>query len=372
MTDDVGQVAGAKPLVSVIAYSPAPYRVEFFDEIVKRGVVRLHALYVHRREPGRFWKEQPLSHPATFLNEGGLEEAGVMARTCDLFVVGYFADPKAGELWKLRRHSTLPWTFWGERPGAHRRGWLGKIARRFRHRHLHRSEAPVWAIGSWAAAAYREELGSGRVIEVLPYFSDLSRFTHAASQRKRVEGKKRLLFTGSLDRRKGVDLLLEALSRLGTDNKNWNLTIAGSGKLEQTLMQRAEMEKLPVNFIGFTDWEQLPTLHSAHDIMIVPSRYDGWGMVIPEGLASGLPVIATDQMGAAFDLVRHGHNGWIACAGDASDLAAQISSALSVENGSLDAMSAQAMESVNHHQLEHGCAMFERLVLSAQATNSKV
>ena len=46
-------------------------------------------------------------------------------------------------------------------------------------------------------------------------------------------------------------------------------------------------------------------------VLCVPSRYDGWGLVVPEGLASGLPTIATGRTGAALDLITTGANGWV-------------------------------------------------------------
>ncbi len=66
-----------------------------------------------------------------------------------------------------------------------------------------------------------------------------------------------------------------------------------------------------VEFAGFKDWNELPGEYASADVLCVPSRYDGWGLVVPEGLASGLPVIATDRMGAALEFVETGRNGWL-------------------------------------------------------------
>jgi glycosyltransferase involved in cell wall biosynthesis len=69
------------------------------------------------------------------------------------------------------------------------------------------------------------------------------------------------------------------------------------------------------------------SMHGA-DVLCVPSRYDGWGLVVPEGLASGLPVIATDRMGAALEFVENGRNGWLIPAGDGSAVNAMREAAL--------------------------------------------
>ena len=73
-----------------------------------------------------------------------------------------------------------------------------------------------------------------------------------------------------------------------------------------------------VEFTGFKDWDELPELYASADVLCVPSRYDGWGLVVPEGLASGLPVIATDRMGAALEVYSNGVNGWLIPASDES------------------------------------------------------
>src|ERR1700751_4608744 len=70
-----------------------------------------------------------------------------------------------------------------------------------------------------------------------------------------------------------------------------------------------------VGFVGFRDWDELPREYAAANMLCVPSRYDGWGLVVPEGLAAGLPVIATDRMGAALEFVESGRNGWLIRAG---------------------------------------------------------
>jgi glycosyltransferase involved in cell wall biosynthesis len=107
----------------------------------------------------------------------------------------------------------------------------------------------------------------------------------------------------------------------------------------------------------------LPGEYEAADVLCVPSRYDGWGLVVPEGLAAGLPVIATDRMGAALEFVRTGRNGWLIPAGDEEALLNAMREAAVGElpNG--------ARESVSEHTLENGA---ERFVRYAQATVNDV
>ena len=56
------------------------------------------------------------------------------------------------------------------------------------------------------------------------------------------------------------------------------------------------------------------------DVFVLPSRYDGWGVVVNQALAAGLPIITSDEVGAGFDLVEPGSNGFRVRAGEVDDL----------------------------------------------------
>ena len=73
-------------------------------------------------------------------------------------------------------------------------------------------------------------------------------------------------------------------------------------------------------FLGHRAPAELPGLFAEADAFVLPSRHDGWGVVINEALGAGLPIIVSDGVGAAHDLVTHGVNGLITPAGDACAL----------------------------------------------------
>ena len=113
-----------------------------------------------------------------------------------------------------------------------------------------------------------------------------------------------------------------------------------------------------VEFLGFKDWNELPAAYAQGHVLCMPSRHDGWGLVVPEALAAGLPVISTDRTGAAIEFINNGTNGWIVPAGDGGAFcnALQIASNLTPEKWS--AMSRAARESVKDHTLANGAARF--------------
>src|SRR6185436_950887 len=115
--------------------------------------------------------------------------------------------------------------------------------------------------------------------------------------------------------RKGVDLLARAFLSTAEDTPRVRLKIMGDGPLQRQL-RRTLASSNRVQWVGFTDWDALAPVYESAQILCVPSRHDGWGLVVPEGLAAGLPTIATDRMGAALEFVENGRNGWLIPAGD--------------------------------------------------------
>jgi len=81
---------------------------------------------------------------------------------------------------------------------------------------------------------------------------------------------------------------------------------------------------------------------------------------VPEGLASGLPVIATDRMGAALEFVETGRNGWLVPAGDEDALFNAMRQAALMPHSDLAELGRQARESVSAHTLQDGATRFHR------------
>jgi glycosyltransferase involved in cell wall biosynthesis len=166
------------------------------------------------------------------------------------------------------------------------------------------------------------------------------------------------LFSGSLIERKGVDLLASAFTRLAQEVPHVRLRIVGEGELRESLVRTVRTVSERVELVGFKDWKELPAEYTAADVLCVPSRYDGWGLVVPEGLASGLPVIGTNRMGAALEFVESGRNGWLISAGDEAALLDAMREAALMPLDELMAMGCRARESVSTHTLRNGAMRF--------------
>ncbi len=347
--------------VFVLTDSPSPYQVELFNEIETQGNCELRVGYLRSRDPVRQWKPSEIHHASIDLDRGAnrLDQARAAARESDLVVFNYYMHPQAAQL--IGEHVVRggPWCFWGERPGFRQRGWVGRLLRKWKLAKLHDSSAPIWGIGKFAVEGYRREFGPRRSYFNLPYFSDLNRFQVA----ERHAGSERVfLFCGSLIARKGIDLLARAFVRLASEFPEVRLRIAGEGELRQSVGQTLRPVSDRVEFTGFKDWNELPELYSSADVLCVPSRYDGWGLVVPEGLASGLPVIASDRMGAALEFIQTGANGWLIPAGDENAILQAMREAASLSVEELAKRSGCARETVREHSLQHGSARFVQFV----------
>ena len=349
--------------VFVLTDCPSPYQVELFNEIESQGECSLEVAYLRSRDPDRQWKSSEIRHAAIELDKSGDEVARSheSARAADLVVFNYYRHANAERLIGERAGLQAPWCFWGERPGFHQPAWAGRLLRKWKLSKLHASPAPIWGIGKFAVDGYRKEFGGQRPYFNLPYFSDLQRF---AGSRRQEPADRTFLFSGSLIHRKGVDLLAAAFVQLANEVANVRLRIIGDGELRDSLEQTLRPVRERVEFVGFKDWHELPGEYARADVLCVPSRYDGWGLVVPEGLASGLPVIATDRMGAALEFVENGRNGWLVPAGDLGALVNAMREAALID---LERLGREASESVSQHTLQNGAARFMRCAREAVA-----
>lgn len=131
-----------------------------------------------------------------------------------------------------------------------------------------------------------------------------------------------LLFVGRLRIRKGVEVLLHAMDRTGTDLPTLRLVVAGDGEHRQRLERAISRLGLGerVELLGRCDFNQVQTLMSRARALVVPSTYEGMPLVILEAMAIGLPVVASSVSGIP-EVVRDGETGWLVPAEDISALA---------------------------------------------------
>jgi glycosyltransferase involved in cell wall biosynthesis len=143
------------------------------------------------------------------------------------------------------------------------------------------------------------------------------------------EGPLRILFVGNLIPRKGLHILLDALAHL--DPARWRLTVVGSEEADPgyTSRIRDQIKRLRLNdlvsMVGAQAGTQLADIYLNHQLLAVPSFYEGYGIVYLEAMCFGIPSIATTA-GAAREIVTDGVNGFLVAPGDSVALAGALQS----------------------------------------------
>jgi glycosyltransferase involved in cell wall biosynthesis len=173
----------------------------------------------------------------------------------------------------------------------------------------------------------------GRDLTIIPSVVDLDRFRPGldASDLRgdlRLEGKRVITFTGRLVPHKGVDVILQALPLLPKDVV---LLVIGAGPRLPSLIGHARRLKLAdrVRFCPSVSDDELPRYLSLADVFVFPSqnRLEGFGLVVAEAMAAGLPVVIADMPGVR-EVIEPGKEGLLVEPLLATDLASKVDTLL--------------------------------------------
>jgi glycosyltransferase involved in cell wall biosynthesis len=172
----------------------------------------------------------------------------------------------------------------------------------------------VFTLSRFARDTYLEAGVPAEKLTVLGLGADVARFTPRTEPRS---GPCHFVFAGTASRVKGADVLLEAAALLRARGVVFRLTHAGG------MDQDIESGRQLMARTGRLSTDALASLFRTADCLVLPSRFDSFGIVVVEAMAAGLPVIVSDHVGAA-DLVDHGRTGWVVPSGSAEALAGQM------------------------------------------------
>ena len=326
--------------VVVISPEPTPYRAPLFDRIAARDDVDLTVVYAAHTVVARDWQVE-LHHRALFLRgfrlpgvrrllrhdypvTPGVWRALARARPDVVVISGWSTfTSQAAVVWcRLRRvsyvllvesHDQGPRAGW-------RRAVKGAVVPR-----IVRPAAGLLTVGSLSRESMLDRGARSDRIGTFANTIDVAGFGERADG---LAGRRAELRTGfglepddvavlcvaRLAPEKGLDTLVRAAAAAGPPV---TLLLVGAGAEREGLEQLARSLGARTIFAGDLPWNQIVEAYVACDVFALLSLRETWGVVVNEAAACGLPLVLSDRVGAASDLLRSGENGYLVPAGDA-------------------------------------------------------
>lgn len=300
--------APAKPRVVYWNNMPAPYVVERFDELARRGGLEFEAWFDCRREPDRSWDvdesgwsfrwrylgRDPDTPPTPAAAIRRLRETRPELLVCHYASAAWAAGALAARSLGCRvAFRVLP----SSDAWVRRRRWK-EWSKRFLFSRVDGVKTPG-PDGRRTAIKYGVP---GRRIHFVTQSIDVARFGAGIPPVERAERRRALglsgivfLYAGRLWRGKGLDHLFEAYRSLAA-GAGAGLLVVGDGVDEARYRRLAEGWS-GVRFAGFVQPREIASWYALADVFVLPTLGDPHGLVIEEAMASGLPVIATSAAG---------------------------------------------------------------------------
>ena len=209
--------------------------------------------------------------------------------------------------------------YWGENPRKKADiGWRQR-AKELYLRCFLKPSAGALGVGRLACDTYRDLVPPGRPVHNIPYAPDLDPLLNPSPETGEAAARLRsawsvadpvvVLFSGSLTHRKAPDTLLEAFARVAQTHPNLCLQFAGDGPMAASLRAEVERHRLTdrVRFFGFVEGPDLWAAYLSSDLFVLPTRtHEGWGVVVQEAMAAGLPALLSTRVGCLTDVLAQG------------------------------------------------------------------
>lgn len=181
------------------------------------------------------------------------------------------------------------------------------------------SRSQIHVALSHAIADYMRRAYGIHEATIIPTGVDVHKFATIAAPQ--VTSPVKILILGRLTAQKGQIIALRALSQLR--QHNWRLTIAGNGEDREKLVHMTNAFALAdrVRIIGAT--HDVPKLLAEHDVLVMPSLWEGLGIVAREAMAAGRIVVAS-QTGGLPEFIKDQQTGYLVTPGNVASLAAAL------------------------------------------------
>jgi glycosyltransferase involved in cell wall biosynthesis len=312
----------------------APYRIPVFNALAARGDVALHVIFLSENDPSlRQWHvykdEIKFSYEVLPSWRRRIGKYNLLLNRClhcalrraqpDAVLCGGYSYVAAWQAAFWAKRHKVPLLLWSESTALdmrRRHRAVEFIKRRFRTR------CQAFVAAGKASRDYLLELGApSSSIFIAPDAVDVRFFAAAAEKARQQEREIRLrdhlplryfLFAGRLVKEKGVFELLDAYAKLEESLRSRiGLVFVGDGPARQELANRATgIQPGMVWFCGWVHREQIPEIYALAEGLVFPTYSDTWGLVVNEGMACALPIVASQVAGCVPDLLEDGWNGF--------------------------------------------------------------
>lgn len=310
--------------VTVWMNMPSFYQTDLFNDLAAAPRLDLRVVYARRLAADRVqlgWQPPPIRHSAEWLRPDKqiLSAIGRALKERDRFHIinGMWAEPSFAVALLVFIITGSRYAIYSEapEPGQARAPWKRALQGLFGRLIARRAQA-IFAVSRFAEKFFATFGVNPAVIFPFGYFRSVTSWRPLMPSPSRE-----VIFIGQLVERKGLDVLLEAIVPLLQDDPALRLTLIGRGDMQAWLEKR--VVKLGITesvvFEAPIPSDRVPLRLATAGLLVLPSRWDGWGLVVNEALAAGVPVVVSDRCGAA-DLVRNGVNGYVFSAGNIAEL----------------------------------------------------
>ena len=313
---------------------PSPHQKYFFEALAKHPDIDLVVSYYANFPRERLDMGWSVENSSLYTEQYDTEDPQRALTAIDHWQTRIHVIPGISSGYMKQIHSLLlanqcQWIHWTERSGIvlaeqlnfnmkwfHLFYFLYGIKYYIYAKQINKSALGVFALGQLAKNDFISWGVKPSKIEYLFYTIKETDYPVIPNE---YAGKKIFLFVGSLIKLKGIDLLLKAFALL-TNNKDWLLMLIGPGKENYSALTKQLGIEDKVVFIDFKPIEQVKAFMQHADVFVLPSLYDGWGVVLNEAASVKKPLISTDECGAAYHLIEDQENGFRIKAGSVEHL----------------------------------------------------
>lgn len=317
--------------VAIWANSPSPHQTDFYAAL-RRHDIDLRVIYLEhlcelRRDLG--WDEPDQLPRGENVLQSGMAPFHELPdwRERVHILPGYSRQAHRRLAVELSK-AGVPWVHWSECSRPLWRSYLTWTVKRWYAAMVNRSALGAFGHGVLATRDFQRWGVRPEKIAQLYYAVDGVRPDLPTDNitAEFVAGRIAFVFVGSLCHRKACDVLLDAFAQVSGERNGPALVVVGDGP--QAGRYRNLVAKFGladrVLFRGALPLTAIGSVLKSCQVLILPSRFDGWGVALNEGASAGLALIATDRVGAAYHVLEPGLNGYRVQAGNSGPLAAAM------------------------------------------------